>query len=547
MPQGTLAMSQERLVDEELNPVHFYYKEIQADDLNSWTLETTNRVRNIYEVIEGLDRQASAHPLEELDIDANPEMFVNQLLSSYPEHDKAFCVSLINNFSDSMRTRAREPGKYAVLILYEDSLILCHTDSEEMTITKDAEVLERLLDTDNVDKYARFHQTSSGTEVLQFERSVSKSFSEFLGLEPEEIAYEEAGEIKIFSEIDGSTVRFEFRQDEFEEKFITNESHSLHSTEILETPNDEYPVNHIKMGRRRYDTVDGFLQQFYALYYDLNTLKSQYGTVANSVTPHTTTVVDHEDKVTTGGPNGPTKIKKGDDSGFNVVFADKHIELSAKWRLQLSKKLRSGETVRIHHLGNRFAEEPIRLGSFEVYNEVDIDVERLNQLYNLTQEAGTGEHLSNIVYCVMFHTLSEWCRAPICHFFGQMTKRFEDELSAEGMILRDEDGLMELKGRDWLANIDDDEEAAKKISEELQSDSKLLLVGVEEEEQRIRPLSRNRWDSERNRRVRDSVRGLNGHHDSIQLASLQVGNGDCLLFVYAVRGDQSFDLDLAAM
>jgi hypothetical protein len=535
-------MTQERLVEEEFNPVHFYYKEIQADSLTNWTLESADRVRNIHGVIDGLDRQTSAHTLNELDIDDNPQMFVNRLLDAYPDHDEAFCVSLINDFSDSMNTRAREPGKYAVLILYEGSLILCHTDSEEMTITKEAEVLERLLDTDNVDKYARFRETGDGLEVLQFERSVSKSFSDFLGFEPEEIAYEEAGEIKIFTEIDNSTVRFEFGQEEFEQKFITDGGYGLR-TEILETPNDEYPVNHIKMGRRRYDTADEFLQQFYALYYDLNTLQNQYGTIADSMTPHTTTVVDHEDKVTTNGPNGPTKLKKGNDSEFNIVFADKHIELSAGWRLSLSKKLRSGETVRLHHVGNDFTEDPVQVGSFKLYNPTDIDEERLNQLYSVTQEARTGKHLSNIIYCVMFHTLSEWCRSPICHFFDQMTKRFEDELSADGMILRDEDSLMELKGRDWLVDVEDDEEAAEKISEEIQSDSKLLLIGVEEEEQRIRPLSRSKWDSERNERICDTVRGLNGHHNSIQLSSLQMGNGNCLLFVYSVRGDQSFDLN----
>lgn len=538
-------MEQEHLVEEEFDPVHFYFKEIQSDGLNSWTLESADRVRNIYEVIEGLDSQTSPHPIDKLEIDDNPQMFVDKLLGGYPDHDEAFCTSLINDFSDSMKTRAREPGKYAVLILYEDSLVLCHTDAEEKTITKDAEVLERLLDTDNVDKYARFRQTENGIEVLQFERSVSKSFSEFLGLNPEEIAYQEAGDIKIFTEIDDSSARFEFAQEEFEEKFIVDEDYCLH-TEILETPNNEYPVNHIKMGRRRYDTVDEFLQQFYALYYDLNTIKSQYDTIAESMTPHTTAVVDHADKATTGGPNGPTEIMKGSDSGFSVVFADKNIEISAKWRLQLSKKLRSEEKVQLHHAGNDFVEEPVHVGPFEVYNPIDIDEERLNKLYDVTQEAGTGEHLSNIIFCVMFHTLSEWCETPICHFFGQMTARFEDQLSAEGMILRDEDGLMELKSRGWLADIEDDEDAAKKISEELQADSKLLLIGVDEEEQQIRPMSRNKWDSERNERIRDDVRELNGHHDSIQFSSLQMGNGDCLLFVYSVRGDQSFDLDMAA-
>lgn len=176
---------------------------------------------------------------------------------------------------------------------------------------------------------------------------------------------------------------------------------------------------------------------------------------------------------------------------------------------------------------------------------VHLDYDRLNQLYSVTQEARTGEYLSNIIYCVIFHTLSEWCQSPVCHFFDQMTKRFEDELSAEGMILRDEDGMMELKGRDWLADIESDEDAAEKISEEIQSDSKLLLVGVEEDEQRIRPMSRSKWNSERNERIRDNVRELNGHHNSIQLSSLQMGGGDCLLFVYSVRGDQSFDLDMA--
>lgn len=538
-------MKQEHLVEEEVKPVYFYFKEIQSDGLNNWTLESADRVRNIFEVIEGLDRQASSLPLEELDIDANPEMFVKKLLDGYPEHDEAFCTSLINDFSDSMNTRAREPGKYAVLILYEGSLILGHTDSEEMTITKEAEVLERLLDSDNVDKYARFRQTDRGIKALQFERSVSKSFSEFLGLNLEEITYEDAGEIKIFTEIDGSTARFEFGQAEFEKKFIVDKNYNLF-TEILKTPNDEYPVKDIKMGRRQYDSVDEFLQEFYALYYDLNTLKNEYSTLAESMTPHTTTVVDHEDKVTENGPNGPIKLKKDTESELEVIFADKNIELSAGWRLKLLKKFREGETVQLHHLGNDFVEEPVQVGPFEVYNPLNIDEKRLNELYNVTREARTGDHLSNMIYNVVFYTLSEWTLSPISHFFGQMTRRFEEELSAEGMVLRDEDGLLEFKSRDWLVDIEDAVDAARKISEEIQSDSKLILVGVEEEEQRIRPMSRNKWDSERNERIRDKLREMNGHHDSIQLSSLQMGNGECLLFVYSVRGDQTFDLDAVA-
>ena len=96
-----------------------------------------------------------------------------------------------------MRISAHEEGKYAVPILYKNSLVICHTDSEELTIIKDAEALARLLDTDNIDKYACSQRTNDETEVLQFERSVTKFFSEFLCLKPEEIAYKGAGEIKV--------------------------------------------------------------------------------------------------------------------------------------------------------------------------------------------------------------------------------------------------------------------------------------------------------------------------------------------------------------
>lgn len=146
---------------------------------------------------------------------------------------------------------------------------------------------------------------------------------------------------------------------------------------------------------------------------------------------------------------------------------------------------------------------------------------------------------------MIFHALSEWTSSPISHFFSQLTKTFEDELDAEGLILRDEDGLMEFRSRNWLVDADDDEDIAQKITKEIQADSKLVLIGVEEEEQRIRPVNRNKFDSERNRRIKDAVRNMNGNHDSIEMSALPLGNGECLMFIYSVRGDQSFDLSLA--
>ena len=78
-------------------------------------------------------------------------------------------------------------------------------------------------------------------------------------------------------------------------------------------------------------------------------------------------------------------------------------------------------------------------------------------------------------------------------------------------------------------------ELAKRISKEIQDDTRLLIGGIDEGDQRIRPINRNRFDSERNQAIQSRVRDLNSNHDWITLKCLRLGNGDCLLFVFSIR------------
>lgn len=534
-------MSQDKLVNDDYDPMHFYFREIQSGHLRKWTFEAETQIDNILEVIGGLERKTNSHEFGKLDLDPNTEMCVTNLLDTYPDFNEDFCNLLINDFSRSLMTRAREAGKYAVLLVYEGSVVVGHTDSEEKTVTKDADVIERLLDTDNVSKYARFRDTDDGRDVLHFERHLSKSFSNWLGLKRAEIAYEEAGEIKVHTKIDGSLAQIEYKQPEFEKKFVVDKDYELVG-DILRTPNDKYPVSHVEWDRRTYEKPQEFLQDFYSQYFDLSHYKSEYRSIAGSITPHISQFIDHEDEVTRDGPSGKTRVVK-ENSEFKVIFADKNIELAAGWRLELAKAFQNDDTIQMHHVGLPLSEDPTNIGPFEFYNELDLHEERLNELYAIIREAGRGKHLTDIISCVIFYTASRWSPSPISHFFEQMAGSFEDDLDAEGMILRDEDRIVEFKDRDWVVD-EDDEALAKKITKEIQSDAKLVLVGVEEEEQRIRPVNRNKFDSERNGRIRDALHGMNGHHESIEVSSLPLGNGDCLLFVYSVREDQTFDLDI---
>lgn len=521
--------------------MYFYFREVQGGNIKSWTFTTDDQIESIKEVISSLEQKTTSHGYNELELEKNTSMCVENILNTYPDFDADFSRMLLNNFSSSLLTRAREAGKYAVLIIFEGSVVVCHTDSEEKTITRDADVLERLLDTDNVNKYARFDDTREGRKVRHFERHLSKSFYKWLGVDRDEMAYDEAGEVRVITKIEDSLAHIEYSLEEFEQKFVIGDEFELVG-EILRTPNDEFPVTRVELGSRKYDTVDEFEQAFYSLYYDLNHYQSEYQALAQSVTPHVKKVIDQESKVTVGGPNGDTRVKKG-GTDFCLIFADRSIELSASWRLELKKAFEKDEERKLHHVGPELSEEPIAIGPFQVFNDIDVNDEPLNDLHSIAQEIGTGEQLSSIIYSVIFRAASHWSPSPVCHFFAQMAEAFESDLDAEGMVLRDEGDILELKRPEWVED-DDPEDIAMEITREIQSDARLLLVGIDEEEQRMAPVERNEFDSEKNEKIRNELRDLNGHHEEIKLSTLPLGGGKCLLFIYAVREDQTFDFDL---
>lgn len=528
-------MGQTHIVDADPDPVYLRYKEVQGNELTEQTLTSETKVRNVLEVVKGLDRQTKPSSVEsDLELDANPDMWVSHLLENYPDPPEIFDSSLINNFCDSLYTSARQPGKYAVLLVVANSVIICHTDSKEKTITTGADVLERLLDTDNVDKYVRFKRERDGITAHHFERDQNtKSFSEWLGLQPEEIAFEEAGDVKIYTRQKGATSIFQYPRDEFVEKFLLEETHTLVSDVLRFPDGDEFTVDQVKLGRRSYGTIDEFLQAFYNIYYDLQTYRTKYGNLTESLGPWNGDIIDYRSKVTKG-LDGEIVLKKEHDE-LNIVFADKLIDLSAGWRLELLSKFIDGDETRLHHVGSDFTEEPQAVGPFLVFNEAEGDFERLNELYDIISNFNTGDTMANIVSYVIFDTAAEWFDGPESHFFDQLSKKCVENLDAEGVVIPEEGPIIEYKSRDWFSGIDNDE-LADKITKEIQSDTTLLIGGIEDE-QAIRPLARNRFDPDRDGDIRETLLNKNGNHSTINFCTLPVREDECLSLVFSIKSD----------
>ncbi len=527
-------MEQTYLFERSTSPIYVYYREIQSSDLHNRTITEPEAVLNFNEVLDGFEAQTGGHEFSELDMEPNPEMLIEMILDNYPEHNAQNCAMLVNDFCSSMMTSARQEGKYAVLIITADSVFICHTDSREKSITKDVDVIERLLDTDNVNKYAEFRQQNNDTIVRHYERHQTKSLSGWLGISNSQIAYRDAGEVQIFTEIDSSTCAFQYTRDEFEEKFLLPEGNYELIEGVLRTPNNEYSVSQVRFGNKSYDDTEEFLQDFHSLYYEVKSYQEHFNQVASSMEPFQSKIYDNEDCVTEGKNGRNLVLKEHDD--FNIVFASNKIQVAESWLVNLVQRFNYGTNTQIYHAGRPFSKDAFEIGSFQIYNETDAnELEKLNTVYDRMQKAGTSDQLSNILSYVIFTVASDWLESPLSHFFSQMSKKYAKRLDAEGVVLRDEDDVIEFKARDWFTSADNEDAIADRITKEIHGDTRLLVGGIDEEQQQIRPIDGGRFDSERNERIREKVLERNGDLNHIHLQKISLNNGDCLLFIFSTQ------------
>jgi len=255
--------------------------------------------------------------------------------------------------------------------------------------------------------------------------------------------------------------------------------------------------------------------------------------------PYQSRVYDHQKKVTEG-KNGRTLVLK-EHEDFNIVFASNKIEIAESWLIGIIQRFNNGIETWFYHAGLPFSKDPISIGPVKVYNSVDMpDVKHLDRVYFRVSSAGASEQLTNIISHVIFSVAKSWSPSPLSHFFHQISQKYLRRLDAEGVILRDEDEVLEYKSEEWF--YDDDDTLSKKITKEIQKETRLIIGGVDEGQQKIRPINSSRFDSERGRRIEEKVRGLNGNHSSVIIRRIQLGDDGCLLFVFGTKDEVESDI-----
>ena len=160
--------------------IYVYSKQIKEKLIENDIRKRTSEKESLISVIDSLlEIGSDEKPIDQIDLNENCVKWVNDVLSGFSNKDTLKEDSLkylLNDFSDKMMTRMRETDKYALAIVSEKFLLLCHTTMGERTITPVWEVVDRMLDKDNVERFVIFKKTDDLTNVIYYEHSPSRSW-----------------------------------------------------------------------------------------------------------------------------------------------------------------------------------------------------------------------------------------------------------------------------------------------------------------------------------------------------------------------------------
>jgi hypothetical protein len=245
--------------------MYAFSKKVTEELVKFHEIEDSTDILNIEHVIGKLSElpKALESNLEDLGLGTLPRRWAIALIKSRTKHvRKDDARDLLIHFTDAMKTRMREASKYALALLLQNRLILCHSFFGEETITPQWKTIQRMLDTDNVLRYVCFTDTGKSVTVRYWEKEATDSFIQWLGL-PRKEAFLFGGKYKIQSEIENYSVEFQLTEEEMA-KWLQNHSEFERGEIELSKPISFLPVKGIIVGKRTYYTPDDFIQDYEA-------------------------------------------------------------------------------------------------------------------------------------------------------------------------------------------------------------------------------------------------------------------------------------------
>jgi len=495
-----------------MSSIYAFTKGIKADKVIHQEIADSGDIVKIGQVIQNLEElsKASMLRLDELDLRANPKKWVNSMIKGYPDSiNKEEMEYLLFDFTEPMKTRMREESKYAIGLLMENKVVLCHSLFGEETITPEWKIIPRMLDRDNVLRYVCFINEKGIITVRFWEREATSSFIEWLGL-PYKTAFLFGGKYRICCEIEGVTTEFQLTEQEIE-GWLKSHSELREGIIKFSRPFEFLTISEIRVGRKRYENPEDFMQDYEAEKLGIPRYMKEYERINNRLLPMFMKYYDEKTRVVRiEGEEEVTEVAKAEPY-YDILFANERIDFRASYLNDIVKRFINSEPMKIVHAGVKFKSSPFVLGGMEIYNEIELDslAQQVAHYYNATnlQDRNLAMLLE---YCALKRLAEINSKLPIYYFFERLSQEIMKKVSLKEKWTKLEDNVLEYKSGDVFTGSN--EKVIEKLSEDLEkklkeSPCKVYFIGVEDDGV-VHPLLSSRLRSDRIESIRNGLQNV---------------------------------------
>jgi len=482
-------------------------KDYQVDHQEITDAADIAKIQQVIEKLEKLPR-VSKSDLSDLDLRTNPKKWAISLTTNFPSSvNKENMADLISDFTDAMRTRMREESKYAIGLLMQSGLILCHSSYGEETITPEWKIIPRMLDTDNVLRYVYFINEKGTMKIEYWEREATSSFIEWLNL-PHKAAFLFGGRYRLISNIEGVNTEFQLSDSEME-TWISKHPEFREGTIKLANPVERLNISEIRTGRKSYDNVQDFIQDYDAEKYGIARYQQEYERINSKALPLLVKYYDEKTRlVRKEGDEEVNEITKTTPS-FDILFVNEYIVFRASYLKDIITRFINGDVVKVFHAGGKFKTTPLTIGCMEIYNRLktDIVIEQITKY--LKDTSIQDKNLNVIMQYVILRRLAEVNKeSPLIHFLQPLFQGIIDSLVLDKKWAKLEDEILEYKSGEFIVGRND--EVIKRIGSDLskkleKSSCKVYLIGVEDDGT-VRPVPVSRLKSDRIETLRKGLK-----------------------------------------
>jgi len=515
--------------------MYTYSKGIKDTYVTDKVINDERDISKIDEIIQNLTKISGVREdiLSNIGLRTNPKNWIRNAIKNFPTNiDNEEMKSLLFDFTESMQTRMREDFKYALIIVLNNQVILCHSKYGQKTITPEWKTIPRMLDVDNILRFVIFYANGEEVKVKYWEHSATNSFIEWLGLTRKQV-FQLGGKFRIISEFEGVTLEFQLTEDELE-NWLENYPEFSDGEIKFKEPLMKLTIQNVKVGNKQFNIVKDFVQFYEAEKFGIPFYQEEYERIVNDHLPLLFKYIDDETKIIRiDGENEISEVNK-DTPYFDILFVNEFIELRASYGKKLAKKFVNKENLMVFHAGMKFKSDAYKLGNLKVFNSLKLSKlsEQLSDYYNETniQDSSLDTILQYVILKVLAIDNKDF---PVESFFNSIAELIINDVNINGCVTKTEDVFFEYKSREIFTGKNDNiisllvKEIKSKI---LTNTCVVIIIGIEDDGS-FDPIPSSRLNSNR---VETIKTGIEEEIPNIEVFPFQINQDNASLVLMVV-------------